>query len=293
VKKAHLLFIVNPKSGTSIHKNSHELVESITSICAEWNAVAKILFTEYAQHATKLVEENLHQQAWRAIVAVGGDGTVNEIAAALVDKSVPLGIIPLGSGNGLARHLEIPMDLKKALINLFEGTVHTIDSALIDEHPFFCTSGLGFDAYVGKVFSQQKKRGLSTYVKASLRSYFKYAPQKIKVNGKEVKFFSLSFANAGQFGNNAWVAPQANLQDGFLDMCTIQPFPLWYGLKLAYGLFSKTLKNSKFVHYEPVKRVLIETEIPPIIHFDGEPLQLNKTRFEINIKPLSLQVISK
>ena len=292
MKKAHFLFIVNPKSGTSINKKINELVDSITLICDERGAVAKILFTERAHHATELVQENLHQENWRAIVAVGGDGTVNEIAAALVGQAVPLGIIPLGSGNGLARHLRIPLDLNKALVKLFEGAVHTIDTALSDHHPFFCTSGMGFDAYVGQAFSQQKTRGLSTYVKVSLQSYFKYKPQKIKVNGQPIKFFSLSFANAGQFGNNAWVAPQANLQDGFLDMCTIKPFPLWYGLKLVYSLFSKTLKNSEFIHYDSIQRVLIETEIPPIIHFDGEPLQLTKTRFEISIKPLSLQVIS-
>ncbi|MBO9615764.1 MAG: NAD(+)/NADH kinase [Dyadobacter sp.] len=285
------LFILNPNSGTSIGKNSAAVRERIHSVAKKNAGSAQILFTEEPAHATELVREHMHTEKWKAIVAVGGDGTVNEIAKPLVDTNIPIGILPLGSGNGLARHLGLPLTLDAALKRLFEGKPSTIDSAELNGIPFFCTAGMGFDAYVGHLFSQQKKRGLITYVNVSFKAYWSYKPQSFRLNGVEKRAFSLSFANAGQFGNNAWVAPQASLQDGLLDVCTISPFPQWYGTALAYGLFTKQLKQSTYIDYQRATQAVVETDVPPMIHYDGEPLQLDTTRIEVKIKPGSLNVI--
>lgn len=265
--------------------------EQIRSAAQRNGASAKILFTEERAHATELVREHMHQEDWKAIVAVGGDGTVNEIAKPLVGTQTPIGILPLGSGNGLARHLGLPLTLDAALKRLFEGKPSTIDSAELNGIPFFCTAGLGFDAYVGHLFSQQKARGLATYVNVSFQAYWAYKPQSVRLNGVAKSVFSLSFANAGQFGNNAWVAPQASLQDGLLDVCTIGPFPQWYGTALVYGLFSKNLKQSRYIDYQRSTEAIVETDTPAMIHYDGEPLQLDTTRIEVKIKPGSLNVV--
>lgn len=289
--KPSYLFILNPNSGTSIGGNADEVKKTIEQAAESAGAEPTILFTEYRSHATELVKENLNTKHWKAIVAVGGDGTVNEIAQPLVDTEQAVGIIPLGSGNGLARHLGIPINLNASLKRLFEGKVITIDSAQLNDIPFFCTAGMGFDAYVGHLFSQQSERGLATYVNVSFQSYWSYKPQTFRLNGVDTEAFSLSFANAGQFGNNAWVAPQASLQDGLLDVCTIKPFPKWYGTSLAYQLFTKQMKTSRYIDYQHTTEALIETDVPPMIHYDGEPFQLDTTRIEVKIKPQSLRVI--
>lgn len=285
------MFILNPNSGTSIGKNAGEVKQTIETFAQKNGAEAKILFTEERAHATTLVKENQGLKPWNAIVAVGGDGTVNEIAQPLVHTEQPIGIIPLGSGNGLARHLGIPLTLEASLKRLFENKIITIDSAQINDIPFFCTAGMGFDAYVGHLFSQQNQRGLATYINVSFQSYWSYKPQSFRLNGVETNAFSLSFANAGQFGNNAWVAPQASLQDGLLDICTIKPFPKWYGTSLAYQLFTKQMKASRYIDYVHMTEAVIETEVPPMIHYDGEPFQLDTKRIEVKIKPQSLRVI--
>ncbi len=285
------LFILNPNSGTSIGKNSGGVRERIQAVAKKNAGSAQILFTEEPAHATELVREHMYAEKWKAIVAVGGDGTVNEIAKPLVGTDIPIGILPLGSGNGLARHLGLPLTLDAALKRLFEGSPSTIDSAELNGIPFFCTAGMGFDAYVGHLFSQQKSRGLTTYVNVSFRAYWSYKPQSLRLNGVEKHAFSLSFANAGQFGNNAWVAPQASLQDGLLDVCTISPFPQWYGTALAYGLFTRQLKQSTYIDYQRATQAVVETDAPQMIHYDGEPLQLDTTRIEVKIKPASLNVI--
>ncbi|TDE09988.1 diacylglycerol/lipid kinase family protein [Dyadobacter psychrotolerans] len=288
---ADYLFILNPNSGTSLGRNIDAVAHAIDAEASKNKHSAHILFTEARGHATELVQENLQSGNWKAVVAVGGDGTVNEIARPLVNQPTPIGILPLGSGNGLGRHLGLPLTLESSLKRLFAGSVSTIDSGLLNDIPFFCTAGMGFDAYVGHLFSQQTSRGLATYVNVSFKAYWDYQPQSFRVNGLETNAFSLTFANAGQFGNNAWVAPHANLQDGVLDVCTIKPFPKWFGTSLAYQLFTKQLKQSEYIAYQSVTEVLVETDKAPMIHYDGEPLQLETNVIKVKINPQSLNVI--
>lgn len=288
---ADYLFILNPNSGTYIGKDVHAVTKTILRFAEKNHHTAHILYTERRGHATELVREHIGTHNWKAIVAVGGDGTVNEIGLPLIGCDIPMGILPLGSGNGLARHLGLPLTLEASLTRLFQGSAITIDHGLINDIPFFCTAGMGFDAYVGHLFSQQTSRGLATYVNVSLKAYWDYKPQVFNVNGAKTDAFSLTFANAGQFGNNAWVAPHANLQDGVLDACTIKPFPKWYGTALAFQLFTKQLKPSQYITYKSITETVVETEVPPIIHYDGEPLQLDTNLIKIKVNPKSLNVI--
>jgi diacylglycerol kinase (ATP) len=285
------LFIINPSSGTTIGRSPEAVAAVIEHIGKNHDAPTQIVFTRRRGHATELVEEHLRARNWAAVVAVGGDGTVNEVAKGLVHQDVPLGILPLGSGNGLARHLGLPLTLQASVSRLFEGKPITIDSAELNGLPYFCTAGVGFDAHVGHRFGQQKKRGLATYVSVSLKSYWNYKAQKYRLNGEEVELFSLSFANAGQYGNNAWIAPLADIQDGLLDVCALKAFPLWFGPGFGYEMFTKKLKPSPYLSYQRVREFAVECSTPPIIHYDGEPLQLDTCRIEVKVIPMSLRVI--
>ncbi|GAB2766851.1 diacylglycerol kinase family lipid kinase [Rhabdobacter roseus] len=268
------------------------MIRYIEDVAQQAGHHARVVTTQGPGHATELVQEALPTEPWAGVVAVGGDGTVNEVARALVHTPTPLGILPLGSGNGLARHLGLPLTLKASLQRVLAGSVSTIDSARLNEYPFFGLAGMGFDAHVGQLFSQQAQRGLATYVKVAMEAYWPYQPQTYVVNGKPQPAFSLSFANAGQFGNNAWVAPQADLSDGLLDVCTVAPFPKLYGTALSYLLFTRQMPLSTYVSYQKVQEIWVETEQPPLIHYDGEPVQLATTRVDVRIVPQSLRVIS-
>jgi diacylglycerol kinase (ATP) len=284
------LFLVNPRSGTKLGQGAEQMAGLLDQKTVEAGHKAQCVVTQAKGHATELAREAAQSGEWDAIVAVGGDGTVNEVAHALAHTNTPLGILPMGSGNGLARHLGIPLTLNPALKHLFASQVSVIDSATLNDRPFFCVAGLGFDAYVGHLFGQQSRRGWNTYLRVSLKAYWDYAPLRLKINGQEQEVFSLSFANAGQFGNNAWVAPHADLTDGLLELCTVTPFPRWYGTTLTYQLFTKGLGASTYVAYESLPEVTVETEAPALVHYDGEPWQLDTTRIEVRIVPQNLLV---
>ncbi len=291
MNKKPFLFIINPNSGTSNGNRTAELVQKIKEIAHGFEVETEIMFTKSQGHAREIVRNNKYAKEWKAIVAVGGDGTVNEVASELLSSAIPLGILPMGSGNGLARHLGIPMHLEKALVSLFKGTETTIDSALLNDIPFFCTAGVGFDAFVGKLFSEQKTRGLLSYIRVTIQSFWCYKPQQFILNGIKKEAFSITIANAGQYGNNAWIAPQASLRDGKLNICTIHKFPFWFGIPMVYMLFNKAMKESKYVEYQQVTETILETKTPQFIHYDGEPLLLTKNKITIKIIPNSLKII--
>lgn len=284
------LFLLNPRSGTKLGHGAKQMADLLIQKTTEAGHSAQCVISQAKGHATELAVEACAAGNWDAVVAVGGDGTVNEVARALVHQQVPLGILPMGSGNGLARHLGIPLALTRALNHLFSSQPHRIDSATLNDQPFFCVAGLGFDAHVGQLFGDQKSRGWNTYVKVSMQAYWEYIPQRLKIEGKPTEVFSLSFANAGQFGNNAWVAPHADLTDGKLEICTVAPFPKWYGTALTYQLFTKSLRPSAYISYQSLQGLLVETERPALVHYDGEPWQLDTTRIEASIVPQSLWV---
>lgn len=286
------LFIINPHSGTKLGKGLEDIVSSIENQVKSAGYEVSCVTTTQRGHATKLVHDAIaSSQKWRAVVAVGGDGTVNEVARGLLHSDTPLGIIPLGSGNGLARHLRIPLSLSKALARILEGNTRLIDSAEINGNPFFCTSGLGFDAWVSHQFASHHKRGLWSYVQISWNAFWSYLPQSYSLGSNRIKAFSICFANAGQFGNNAWIAPHADISDGKLELCIINPFPKWFGGIFTLQMFTRRLSNSRYVNYEPFTRLDLKTDTPAIIHYDGEPYQLDSEEITVKTIPQSLRVI--
>ena len=182
-KRTKIIFVVNPISGTSDKKHIIDLIPKyMDDVCFEW----AIRMTEYRGHAAKLVNEAIEENA-DVVVAVGGDGTVNEVARSLIHTNVALGIIPCGSGNGLARHLCIPMNADGALRVLSECHIEELDYGIIDQTPFFCTCGIGFDAFISDRFAKAGKRGLLTYIENTLKEGLKYKPDtyEITVDGEK------------------------------------------------------------------------------------------------------------
>ncbi len=187
-----------------------------------------IVFSDGVSHARQIAKEAVNK--FHLVVAVGGDGTVNEVASAIVGSDAIFGIVPYGSGNGLSRFLGISMNAEKAIKNLGSGNIEIIDSARLNGQPFFNMAGMGFDAHISEVFSHGKKRGFLTYIKSSFEEIYKYKPQlyHLEIDGKtyEREAFMLSFANSSQYGNNAHISPHASVQDGLLDVCVIKQFPV-------------------------------------------------------------------
>jgi diacylglycerol kinase (ATP) len=284
--KRKTLFIINPISGGKKKDEVPALIDTY------FKGEVTILFTHGVSHASEVAAQAIGN--YDMIVAVGGDGTVNEIASALVNSDAVLGIVPCGSGNGLSRFLGIPMDIKEAIKNLNEGNVAKIDSARANGKPFFNMAGMGFDAHISEVFSHGKKRGFITYVKSSFQEIVKYKPQTYHIVIDGAKYdrtaFMLSFANSSQYGNNAHVSPQASVQDGLLDVCVIKPFPLYRFLELGIRMFTKTANKSRFVEIIRGKHILVKRDNPGPMHLDGEP-EIAGNEIEINVLPRSLNVI--
>jgi YegS/Rv2252/BmrU family lipid kinase len=250
-----------------------------------------IKHTTRPQHATELTKEAIASGA-DTVVAVGGDGTVNEVGCGLINSDVALGVIPCGSGNGFARHLKIPMSLKGAVKRVIANECRTIDSAEINGIPYFATAGLGFDAEVGWQFADFGKRGFISYVQVTTQAFFKFKPKTyhLIIDGqkRETTAFLINFANAGQYGNNAWIAPSASLSDGLIDVCILKSFPIGHVPGILFRLFNKTLTQSKY--YEVIRAKEIEVIDPTKYHIDGEPMRTDG-HMTIRVVPNSLKVI--
>jgi diacylglycerol kinase (ATP) len=284
--KRKTLFIINPISGGKRKDGVPELIGKY------FEGDSTIIFTKGVGHASEVAAASIAD--YDMIVAVGGDGTVNEIASALVGSKAVLGIVPCGSGNGLSRFLGIPMDIKEAILNLNAGRVVCIDSAKANGKPFFNMAGMGFDAHISQVFATGKKRGFITYIKSSFQEVMQYKPQiyQLEIDGKmyERSAFMLSFANSSQYGNNAHISPYASVQDGLIDVCIIKPFPLYRFIELGARMFTKTTNQSKFVEIIGGKHIVVTRANPGPLHLDGEP-EIAGTKVEIDILPQSLRIV--
>lgn len=265
-------------------------IDFLVKKAAEAGFTPEAVVTTHAGHATELAAEAM-RKGIRRVVAIGGDGTVNETARALLNSQTALGIVPVGSGNGLARHLSLSLNPKKAIEQAVNGRPVVIDSGRINEHPFFCTTGIGFDAYVAHAFSEQPVRGLATYIRTANRAFWTYKPATYEIDQHRHQLFSLTVANAGQFGNNAWIAPKANVADGLLDVCYLKPFPRSAITMLMWRLFNKTLDQSNYLTVQPARSVVIKGAGPLLIHVDGEPVLLETDTAMVQVLPSSLLVI--
>ena len=288
--KKKIIFIMNPISGTASKAGIPNLIDStLDKELFEY----EIKLTERAGHASELATEAKNNHA-DIVVAVGGDGTVNEVARSLVHSDTALGILPCGSGNGLARHLLLPMNLRKSIEVINACKINDLDYGVINGHPFFCTCGMGFDAFVSMKFAEAGKRGPITYVENVLREGLKYKPETYVIqdeNGtNQYKAFLISCANASQYGNNAYIAPQASMSDGLMDVIIMEPIDLIEAPQISIDMFNKTLdKNSRIKTFK-CQKLHIHRSQPGVIHYDGDPVMTGE-EIDVEIRPKGIKII--
>lgn len=286
--KKKICFIVNPNSGTGRYRNFEPELE-------QWLDLDrfdyKLHYTTGPNDAERIARESVKD--CDAIIAVGGDGTVNEVARSLIDEETAMGIIPVGSGNGLARHLNIPIHLGRALETVNRYNIKQIDTARLNEHKFVNIAGIGFDALIGFEFAKGKTRGLWTYVKLTLKHYFRYRNIDIEmeVDGTTMlrKVFLISFANATQYGNNARIAPGAAIDDGLLTICILPDMSWWRVPVFVVRLFNGTLGKSSIAEFMDGRHIKIKQPLE-MAQIDGEAFLCGK-ELEVEIHPASLNMI--
>ena len=290
MNKKKFIFILNPISGTVSKAGIPGLIEERLD---KEKFDCRIAETKYAGHATELAQQAA-RQGIDIVVAVGGDGTVNEVGRALVNTKTAMGILPCGSGNGLARHLNLPMNLKKCIDILNDCDIHTLDYGLINRHPFFCTCGMGFDAFISMKFAEAGKRGPITYMQKILEEGLSYQPETYEIEDEEgtrrYKAFLVSAANASQYGNNAYIAPQASMSDGLLDIIIMEPFDLIEAPQVAIELFNKTLDKNLKIKTFRASHIHIHRKSEGIIHYDGDPVMADAD-VDISIVPKGINII--
>lgn len=290
--KKRFLFLANPITGKNgISELSRACEKSLNDGNYHWD----ILSTEYAGHASELT--TLHKDNYNTIVALGGDGTINEIAKSLINSQTSLGIIPNGSGNGLARHLGISLNINQAVQELILSKPINIDVAWANDIPFFNVAGIGFDALVAKKFQSTKKRGFMNYILISAKEFLKFSYPTLHLETNSSHFeckqvFSLTIANGSQLGNNAVVAKSASLTDGIFNLCLIRRYPVWYLPIAVFRLFSGTLEKSRFhsgIITKDVNVCVLDTD-KTIVQIDGEPV-ITKNPVHFSITPASLSIL--
>jgi YegS/Rv2252/BmrU family lipid kinase len=283
-EKKKIIFIVNPISGTHDKKAVVDMLgDVLDSDRDDW----EVAYTERAGHAVEIAADAAARGV-DIVVAVGGDGTVNEIGRSLVGTDTALAIIPLGSGNGLARHLRIPMDVRRALEVINEGHVEVIDYGRLNDICFFCTCGVGFDAFVSMKFAEAGKRGLVTYLEKTLQESLTYKPETYELETEDgtykYKAFLIACGNASQYGNNAYITPQAALNDGLLDVTVLEPFTALDVPSLAYQLFNRKIDQNSRIKTFRCRSLVIHRSSPGVVHYDGDPIQADK---DISIRIIS------
>ena len=288
-EKKSVLFIVNPFSGLGKQQTIHQLVEKELDP-QKWNW--DIQLTAYAGHARVLSREAA--PFYDVIAAVGGDGTVNEVGSGLVGTNTLMAIIPAGSGNGLARHLRIPLKVNRALQVFNNYQPQAIDVMKVNDRFSFNVSGVGFDGHISLLFADIKRRGPLAYVKLISMEFSKYQAKTyhIIIDGKSYikKAFLISFANSTQYGNNVHIAPSAIIDDGLIDICMISDFPKYTAPALLISLFDQTIDQSKYDDIYLGKEIIVESKEHLAVHIDGEPIDTGK-RLHIKIMPLALNMM--
>lgn len=276
----NIAFIVNPISGTKAKNRVGKLIRELLD---PTQFAPTVVVTEYAGHATQLAEQ-FAKQDYYAVVAVGGDGTVNEVASGLIGSKTALGIVPNGSGNGFARHLDISTRMNRAIEMLNSSEAIRVDYGMVNDKPFFSTCGVGFDAVVAEKFSETS-RGLKGYVETIFKDLFQYQPETYELKGEGVDMtttaFLVNFANAGQWGYDAYIAPKASVQDGWLDVAIVSEFSLMEAAGMAIRLFTKNIDENLHMNTLRAKEMTLTRECEGPIHIDGTPVAMPA---ELNVK---------
>lgn len=284
-----IAFIINPNAGVKKKINIKLFIENHFSKSTPFDIIIWENKDDF-----ELVKKQIQSGNYTCAVACGGDGTVNKVASSILNTSISLGILPLGSGNGLARTVGVSMNLIEALKQIEKGNTKTIDSATINNIPYFCTAGIGFDAHIANLFAKNTTRGFVSYVTTSIKAYFGYLENEysISINNQtnKEKAFLITIANAGQWGNNVYIAPEANINDGILNTTILKPFKLFHFPFIAIKLFTKKIHTSSFVKNYKGKEITISFDGKLPIHFDGEPTTAENS-IVIKANPSSIKII--
>lgn len=288
--KKKIAFIINPISGGI---NKQEFPAMIGRHLDRNQFDVEINFTRSTEHNIQLAKDAVAQQK-DIVVAVGGDGTINNVAKQLVGTGILFGIIPQGSGNGLARHLRLPLDTRKALHVINKLHRKNIDTGKANDEFFINVAGAGFDAHVSWMFANAPKRGFWSYTKITLNEFANYKPQSYEliVDGKSITkdAFIICVANGSQYGNNAYIAPQANLDDGQFDISVMKPFKTYQMPAIGLEMFLKKYNNSRYVDALKGSEVIIRRAEAGVFNIDGEPVMMDKD-IHIKLLPESLKII--
>lgn len=282
------LFINNPISGNG--KNS--FVNRFRTFERKFPN-HRIISTTHVGHAQELAAE--HKNNFDIIVAVGGDGTINEIGSALIHSDTPLGIIPRGSGNGLANHLGISSNMNTSIQQLLDGKSKSLDTVLLNGKHFVNVAGVGFDGHISKLFNQSKRRGFLSYARLVVQEFIKFKEFDYRVidekTSKSGSAFIIALANSSQYGNNFKIAPNALSNDGLANIMIYKKPSIWAAPSLAWSLFKGKSLSEKHCIELKSRKITIESEDQPM-HLDGEVVNLSTKQLNIEVLPNSLMVIS-
>ncbi len=284
-------FIFNPHSGRN--RRNPYLRDRAREFIAHEGWDATVVSTERPRHATELARRAV-DDGCELVVAIGGDGTMNEVATALVHTPAVFGLIPCGSGNGLGRHLGIYRPGHGAFRTLATGRVLAIDTGLINSNPFFCAAGTGFEGLIASRFATLTSRGFLGYLRTSAQAWWSYQPEHYVIHHAggvtPVEAFTLAVANSSQYGNNAYIAPGASVHDGLLDITAVPRISLFNAVPLLWRLFHGSIDRVATVTRLRGASFVIERTKPGWIHTDGEP-RAEAHRLEIKILPRSLRIM--
>ena len=287
-----VLFIVNPVSGVNQSRKA-VLADAISNNLDKNVFECEIKYSESAAHVRELSKEAA-DTGIDIIVAVGGDGTLNQVVKGMIGSGAALALVPAGSGNGLARHLGIPVDTEQSVRLIANGNSRLIDTVNLNDDLFVSIAGVGFDALVAKRFSQGTRRGFFSYFKIVTNEYAWYRPRKYKmeIDGKQVvrQALFVSFANTDQFGYNTIISPEAKIDDGLVDVCIVKKVPLLYAPRVVGLLLSRRIDSSGFVEIIRAREIKLSRNKNRVVNIDGEPVKLSKD-LRISVNPLSLKVI--
>ena len=287
--KQRIRFIINPISGVKKKTDIPALIEQYLDH-SKFNY--DISYTEYRKHAKSIAYQS-SLEGIDIVCAVGGDGSVHEVGTALIGTPTKLAILPAGSGNGLARHLNISLDIINAIKCINEDKTIKMDTVIVNDKPFLGVGGYGFDALIAKKFSEDHTRGFASYIKLVLREYFKFSPKNISIemNGKtrNESVVLCTIANASEFGNGFVVSPNSDVTDGKIELCILKPFTIWSAPSIAYRFFKRTADKSRFSEIISFEKARIQLK-DKIAHYDGEPFDVRE-ELNIQVVPKSLNIL--
>jgi len=287
--KKRIRFIINPISGIGKKNQLPDLIETYL----DHNKYDyEIRLTEYRKHARQIAIDSC-LEGFDIVCAVGGDGSVHEVGTGLIGTATRLAIIPTGSGNGLARHLKIPLNIIEAIKCINEGHSSKMDTILANDKPFLGFGGYGFDAFIAKRFDEYHKRGFSSYVKLVLKEFFRYKPVHTIIETEnqliEDHYFLCSIANSSEFGNGFCISPNSKLDDGILELCLLRPIKLMALPGLVTDFFRRKADQNKNIQIISFRKARIRIK-GNIAHYDGEPFNV-RNELNIEVKPKSLNIL--